>query len=167
MKVKKQKRPATGIVKQRKEIASSINGININVIPHPKSFRVRPVLSCYIVTPITEVIDDTVNIRYVVLNVIPLSKRLRFMDCETDDGKWVFNITENYVSSYLEEDNSLFVTCNLKIAHMKFIGGIFYSKHNAIQWANIIANHFEVNHKIAKSKMVSHILKLNKLLKDM
>ena len=165
--VKKSKRPATGIVKQRKEIASSVNGISIRITPHPKSYKVRHVLDAYIVTPITEVVNDVVHIKYIVLNVIPLSKRLRFMDCETEDGKWVFNITENYVSSHLEEDNSLFVTCNLKIAHMKFIGGLFYSKDNAIQWSNIISSHFEVNHKIAKSKMVSHILKLNKLLKDM
>ena len=167
MKVKKQKRPATGIVKQRKEIYSSVNGIGIRVTPHPKSYNVRHVLDAYIVTPITEVIDDVVHIKYIVLNVIPLSKRLDFMDYETEDGKYIFHHTENYVSSYLEEDNSIFVTCNRKIAHMRFIGGLFHSKDNAIQWANIIANHFEINHNIAKSKMVSHILKLNKLLKDM
>lgn len=167
MKVNKQKRQATGIVKQRKEIASSVNGIGIRVIPHPKSYNVRHVLDAYIVTPITEVVGDIVVIKYVVLNVIPLSNRLRFMDSETEGDMWILHITENYVSNHLEEDNSLFVTCNLKIAHMKFIGGIFHSKDNAIQWANIIANHFEVNHKIAKSKMVSHILKLNKLLKGM
>ena len=167
MKVKKQKRPVTGIVKQRKEIYSSVNGIGIQVTPHPKSYNVRHVLDAYIVTPITEVIDDFVHIKYIVLNVIPLSKRLDFMDYETEDGNYIFHHTENYVSNYLEEDNSLFVTCNLKIAHMKFIGGLFHSKDNAIQWANIISNHFEIHNKIAKAKMVTHILKLNKLLKDM
>ena len=166
MKVNKQKRQATGIVKQRKEITSSVNGIGIRVIPHPKTYNVRHVLDAYIVSPITEVIGDNVVIKYIVLNVIPLSKRLRFMDFETEDG-YIFHHNEEYVSGYIEEDNSMFVTCNRKIAHMKFIGGLFHSKDNAIQWANIISNHFEIHNKIAKAKMVTHILKLNKLLKDM
>lgn len=162
---------ANGIVKQRKQVSNSVNNLRIKVTPHPRSYAIRRIPTAYWVTPITEIVDEGVTIRYIVINGVPLSSvecGIMPSGCLVNEyGEPAGRMSDMFIRDNMRELSAKVLTCNRKTTYTTYVGLMFEDSADAIEWSKIIARQLSFHNEIARRKMTSHILKLRKLFKSL
>lgn len=162
---------ANGIVRQRKQVSDSVNGLRIAVTSHPRSYAIRRVPTTYWVTPITEIVGEGITIKYIVVNGVPLSSiELGIMPsgCLVNEyGNPTGKVSDLFIANNMRELSAKVLTCNRKTTYTTYVGLMFEDSADAIEWSKIIARQLSFHNEIARRKMTSHILKLRKLFKGL
>lgn len=148
----------TGAIKQRKDVESKVS-VELAVHPHGKYTKVRTMFLGYCVTPITEVVDMTVNIRYTVIQCLPMTRACEICERLTDEWGAV-EVPEWKVAKWMEVSTTRAMTAHFKKSFVSHVGPWFVREQDAIEWSRMCAKQLLINGEIAKRKFVTHCLKV-------
>lgn len=151
-----------GAAKQRKDIESKVS-VELAVHPHNDYTKVRTMFVGYCVTPITEVVGTTVNIRYTVIQCLPMTRTCEICERLTDEWGAVA-VPEWQVRDWMAESTTRAVTAHFKEAFVSHVGPWFAREQDAVEWSRMCAKQLVMNGEIAKRKFVTHCLKIMRMI---
>jgi hypothetical protein len=155
----------TGIVAKRKELASKVNNVTIKVSPHNRYQKLHEERFGYIVCPITTVVDLTVEIRYTVLQVLPLGST-PFGIVESMFDEWGAPQFSDYGFKNWMEPDTLKCFYRGEVKFLTHVGPVMSNSEDAIRWSQLCAKQLVLNNELAKKKLVTHLLGIKKILHD-
>lgn len=155
----------TGIVAMRKELASKVNNVTIKVSPHNRYQKIHEEQFGYIVCPITSVVDLTVEIRYTVLQVLPLSASPYGTIASMWDD-WGTPQFSDYALKNWMEPGTLKCFYRGEVKFLTHVGPVMANREDAIRWSQLCAKQLVLNNELAKKKLVTHLLGIKKIIHD-
>lgn len=154
----------TGAVAKRAALAKSVNNFAIKTGGHPPWVEVNKMTIGYATCPVTKIENETVRLDYFVLQVIPLGGDVPFViDFDHLVDEWGRVTWDDAKIAANMEEHTLKCFHRNEMKHICHVGPLFATEDEAKRWSQLCARQMVFNAKIAKRRLVTHIMRIDAL----